>query len=315
MKNSLVVKNNDLIEARYDLSLLEQKIILYSVSKIDTNNNSFNLIRLDVKEISKMIGTDVDRYSEFSNIANGLMDRKVYLKDRPKLDVRWLASSEYIGNGMIELEFSEKLIPYLLQLKSRFTRYQLKNIINLKNKHSLRIYELLKQYETIGHRKFELNELKTILFIENQYERVYDFERFVLKIAKEEINKYTDISIDYEKIKTGRRVTDILFKVDCKDTNRKEYINYLNEVYQIKDMQKSMGLKDENFDSEQIINIYEKAVDMIEDEEIAIFEYIRLNFQYIKGKKGIRSTYSYLLQAIKEDYASARGQISIGHYL
>lgn len=101
MKNSLVIKNNDLIEARYDLNLLEQKIILYSVSKIDTNKDKFNLIRLEVKEIAEMIGTDIDRYSEFSNIANGLMDRRIYLKDRPKLDVRWLASSEYIGKGII----------------------------------------------------------------------------------------------------------------------------------------------------------------------------------------------------------------------
>lgn len=101
MKNSLVIKNNDLIEARYDLNLLEQKIILYSVSKIDTNKDKFNLIRLEVKELAEMIGTDIDRYSEFSNIANGLMDRRIYLKDRPKLDVRWLASSEYIGKGII----------------------------------------------------------------------------------------------------------------------------------------------------------------------------------------------------------------------
>lgn len=313
MKNSLVVKNNDLIEARYDLNLLEQKIILYSVSKINTDKSKFNLIRLEIKEIAEMIGTNIDRYSEFSNIANGLMDRKVYLKDRPKLDIRWLASSEYIGNGIIELEFSEKLIPYLLQLKAKFTRYQLKNIINLKNKHSLRIYELLKQYETIGKRKFELNEFKNILFIENQYERIYDFERFVLKIAKEEINQNTDINIEYEKIKTGRKITDILFKIESKDQERKIYIDFLNEFYNIKEMKSKMGLKDANFSHEQTMSIYEKAVEKVGNEDIDIFEYIRLNYLNIKDKA--RNSYSYLLKALDNDYASAIAQINLDYYI
>lgn len=315
MKNSLVVKNNDLIEARYDLNLLEQKIILYSVSKIDTNKNSFNVITLEVKEISRMLGTNIDRYSEFSSIANGLMDRKVYLKDRPKLDVRWLASSEYIGNGLIELEFSEKLIPYLLQLKSKFTRYQLKNIINLKNKYSLRIYELLKQYETIGKRKFNLDELKNILFIEGQYNRIYDFKKHVLDKAKDEINIHTDIEVGYTQIKTGRKITDILFEIDSKNEYKKDYVNYLNKTYNIKEMQNKMGLKNENLNSEQIIHIYQKTVEMIDENEIAIFEYIRLNYLYVKNKKNARNIYSYLLKAIKKDYASAKGQISLDYYL
>ena len=45
----------------------------------------------------------------------------------------WVSSIDYIKDtGLIELEFSEKLIPYLLQLKEQFTRYELKNILHLK---------------------------------------------------------------------------------------------------------------------------------------------------------------------------------------
>lgn len=317
MENGLVVKSNKLIEARYELSLNEQKLILYSVSKIDRSKENFNIVTVGVKDFFRLLDTSTERYTELREIIRGLRGKEIII-DTPEGEIitGWLSSIEYKRDtGTIDLEFSQKLIPYLLQLKERFTRYQLRNILYLKSKYGIRLYELMKQYQSIGKREFKLEEIKGILFIEDQYERIYDLERFVLKPAKEEINKYTDINIYYEKMKTGRRITSLLFKIDCKDKDRKEYVNYLNETYQVKDMQKSMGLKDENFDSEQIINIYEKAVEMIEDEEIAIFEYIRLNYQHIEGKKGVRNTYSYLLKAIKEDYASARIQINLGYYL
>lgn len=319
MENGLVVKHNDLITARYDLNLVEQKIILYAVTKIDTNKEKFNIINIKVQEVAELMESEsIRRYSEFRNVANGLMDRKVYLKDRPNLDVRWLASSEYVGNGVIELEFSEKLIPYLLQLKKRFTRYELKNILYLKNKHSIRIYELMKQYENIGKRKFELEEFKKLLMIEGQYERVYDLDRFVLNIAADEINKSTDININFKKIKKGRKVVGLLFTIDSKNKDEKVYIEFLNEFYDIKDMKLKMGLKDEKFNAEQIIKIYEKAVEMLgetHEDEIDIFEYVRLNYLEMKRTKGVRNPFGYLLDALARDKAGAKGQISIDHYI
>ena len=304
MENGLVVKHNDLITARYDLNLVEQKLVLYSVTKIDTSKEKFNVIQIKVQEIAELMESEsVRRYSEFRKIANGLMDRKVFLKDRPNLDVRWLASSEYIGDGVIELEFSEKLTPYLLQLKERFTRYELKNIINLKNKHSIRVYELLKQYEKIGKREFDLEEFKELLMIEDQYERIYDLDRFVLNIAVDEINEFTDINIGFEKIKKGRRVVGLLFTIDSKEKDEKVYIEFLNESYNIQEMKAKMGLNDENFNSKQIMSIYEKAVEKAGNEDIDLFEYIRLNYLHIKDKA--RNKYAYLLKAVENDYATA----------
>ena len=49
--------------------------------------------------------------------------------------------------------------------------------------------------------------------IEGQYERVYDLERRILKPSMEEKTS-TDILIYYDKIKTGRRITSILFTIE-----------------------------------------------------------------------------------------------------
>ena len=167
MEKNLVVKHNDLIEAKYDLNLNELKIILYAVSKLDREKEKFNLLTLNIREFFNLLGTTQERYSEIREIIKELRKKEIIVKkDGNELIVGWLSSIEYLGDqGEIELEFSEKLMPYLLQLKERFTRYELKNILYFKNKYSIRIYELLKQYEKIGKREINIKELRGYLGI------------------------------------------------------------------------------------------------------------------------------------------------------
>ena len=316
MKKNLVVKHNDLIEAKYDLNLNELKIILYAVSKLDRDKEKFNLLTLNIREFFNLLGTTQERYSEIREIIKELRKKEIIVKkDGNELIVGWLSSIEYLGDqGEIELEFSEKLMPYLLQLKERFTRYELKNVLYFKNKYSIRIYELLKQYEKIGKREINIKELRGYLGIkEGEYKRFDNFDRVILKGTKEEINEHTDIEINYEKIKTGRRITSILFTIEAKDQDKKVYIDFLNEFYDIKEMKFKMGLKEENFSTEQVMSVYEKAVEKAGNEDIDLFEYVRLNYNYIKSKA--RNKYSYLLKALENDYASAIGQISLDYYI
>lgn len=315
MGNKLVVKANKLIEARYNLSLNEQKVILYAVSKLDREKDKFNILELETREFVKLLGTTSSRYVEIKKLIVGLMKKQVSIETvESDLVANWVSSIKHIKNtGIIELEFSENLMPYLLQLKKSFTRYELKNVLYLKNKYSIRIYELLKQYETIGKREFELEEFKKLLVIDNQYERFYDLNRFVLEKAKEEINDSTDLIIDYEKITRGRKIIGLLFKIESQDQEKEIYIDFLNEFYNIKEMKSKMGLGEENFSTEQIMCIYEKAVEKAGNEDIDLFEYVRLNYNHIKSKA--RNKYSYLLKALENDYASAIGQISLDYYI
>lgn len=309
MKNNLVVKSNQLIEAKYELNLNEQKIILYAVSKLDREKENFNLLSLNIRKFTELLGTTQERYTEIREIVRELRGKEIIIKtEERELITGWLSSIEYLKDkGIIELEFSQKLIPYLLQLKSKFTRYQLENILNLKSKYSIRLYELMKQYESIGKREFKLKELKKILFVENQYERMYDLERFVLKPAEEEINKNTDIFINYEKIKTGRRITGFLFKIESKDQRKEIFTNDIQEL------RTKMNLKGSKFNDIQILDIYEKAVEKVGNKDIDIFGYIKLNYFHIKDKA--RNKYSYLLNALDNDYASAISQISLDYYI
>ena len=316
MVNKLVVKSNDLIEARYKLNLNEQKIILYAVTMLDRTKDKFNIISLNVKEFTELIGTTTERYTEIREVVRELRKKEIIINtSESELITGWLSSIDYIkDSGMIELEFSEKLIPYLLQLKEKFTRYQIKNILPLKNKHSIRIYELMKQYQTIGHRTFNIDELKEILMLDDKYKEFKNFNRFVIKQTMEEINEYTDIDIDFELIKKGRNVVSIKYIIKPKDDG--SYIKYLNENYNISEFKLKSGLENENFNAEQVIELFTIATEVLTDpEQEDLFEYIRLNYLHILKNKSVINRYSYLKKALEEDFAAARGQIKFAYNL
>lgn len=76
MEKNLVVKHNDLIEAKYDLNLNELKIILYAVSKLDREKEKFNLLTLNIREFFNLLGTTQERYSEIREIIKELRKKK-----------------------------------------------------------------------------------------------------------------------------------------------------------------------------------------------------------------------------------------------
>ncbi len=316
MENDLVVKSNDLIEARYSLNLNEQKVILYAVSKLDRSSEKFNVLSLNIREFTEIIGTTSERYTEIREIVRELRKKEIIINtEKKELITGWLSSIEYIkDSGTVELEFSEKLIPYLLQLKARFTRYQLKNVLYLKNKYSIRIYELLKQYEVIKKRTFTVAELKKILVIEDKYQDFRNFDTWVIKTSLKEINEKTDLNIAYEKNKKGRAIDSLTFSIKSKENKR--YIEYLDQTYNIKEFKEKSGLERENFDSKQIIELFTIATEvLVESEQEDLFEYIKLNYLHMIKNKAIKNKYAYLKKALKEDHAVARGQIKLDYRL
>lgn len=100
----------------------------------------------------------------------------------------------------------------MLKLKDQFTKYYLKNVSKLKSQYSIRLYELLKQYESIGQRREKIEDLRAMLGIdENEYSIFRNFKQWVLKRAHSEITQKTDIDFEYKVIKLSRKPIEILF--------------------------------------------------------------------------------------------------------
>ena len=319
--NKLVVKHNKLIEFKGRMTTNELKLFSLIIADIrEEQEGTLEGYKIDISVLRKTT-EHKDFYNYLKEVAFKLEEKSIEVENinekgkKESFKMRLIYRPFIVEDSdILEVLIDKELIPYVIDLKKEFTRYQIENILKLKSNYSIRIYELLKQYEKIGRREISIKDLRKYLgILDNEYSRFYDFEKRILIQSKEEINRVTDILIDYEKMKTKRRITSILFKIEPKDQEDKIYIEYLNEFYDIKDMKIKMGLSEENFNSNQIMAIYEKAIEKAGNEDIDIFEYIRLNYLFIKPKA--RNPYSYLLDALENDRAAAIGQIGFDYYL
>ena len=226
--NRQVRKSNDLIQhARFSLNTVQQKIVLYLISQIQPWDHEFQCYDFNVLDFCRICGIDNDsgrNYTEIKEEIKKLSDKSYWLTledgDSEAL-IRWIESPVFRKrSGIIRLRLNEHLKPYLLQLKEKYTEYQLIYTLHFKSKYSIRLYELicsvhfhdLYEYK----RTFKLDKLKQYLDCE-KYKDYRDFRRDVLEKAIKEINKYSDKTVTFEPITVGRKVVEIELTITAKD--------------------------------------------------------------------------------------------------
>lgn len=219
-ENYLVTQSNNLIEARHKkpLTAREQKIVLTMVGMIQPSDEDFKDYRISVKSFSEMLGLKGSvKYTQMKGIAENLMSKTVEIpkKNGGWILANWISSAEYKeGEGVIELSFSPKLKPYMLQLKNQFTSYRLSNVLNLNSTYSIRLYELMKKWQHLGKWRCSVEDLRGKLGVgEKRYPRYANLKARVLVPAIAEVNEKTDLFIRFNEIKNGRSVERIEFTV------------------------------------------------------------------------------------------------------
>lgn len=223
-----VVKSNKMIQGKYKMSALEQKLVLTLCSKIKSDDDMFMEFTMTVNEFANFLGIDNKDY-EFNRtlkrkckiLNNKDIEMNLGTKENPDwLFFHWFEYIRYIpGTATIKMKFSPVLEPYLLNLKETYTKYRLGYVINFKSEYSFRFYEIMKQYESIGERTITIEEIKDLLMIDkDKYTKYSHLKAKVIQKAIEEINKYSDIKINLEKEeKEGKKVVGLVFSINKND--------------------------------------------------------------------------------------------------
>lgn len=230
LQSYYVVKSNELIQkTRYSMTVQQQKLILFAISKIKKGDLPNQEYELSIDEICSVCGLDLDEGGTYyKRIKEDLLKLTtriwVQFSDRSEGTVSWLADAYIMPlSGTVTVRFHERMAPFLFELQSRYTQYHLSEVLVFKSKYSIRLYELIRSYLTQdelreGKEKeiwFSVDELKRLLSAEN-YTLWNDFNRFVLKKAVGEINQCSDlIRVKYDTYKTCKQVTRINFIVEC----------------------------------------------------------------------------------------------------
>ncbi|MBF0012566.1 replication initiation protein [Enterococcus casseliflavus] len=217
-----VIKANSLIQkTTYNLTSTEQKLILSMIKNIDITSKNLGIFKFHIRDFCDIMGLKYngkiisDIKEAITRLASD--DKKFWIEE---IDEKGKKSSTYfswigsvqITESVVEISMGQHMLKYLIGLNEYFTQYNFWNIIYLKSKYSIRLFELLKSYENIGKLRISVAELRK-KFQANQ--KLYgDFKRTVLLKSKEEINKYTDIQIDFVEIKNGKSVEFIEFTIN-----------------------------------------------------------------------------------------------------
>lgn len=137
------------------------------------------------------------------------------------VDKWYLDTSEGVKSVQIRLDPDMK--PYLLRLKSNYTKYEYAYTLRMTHKATPRLYELLKSYhydKTKPYDKsFSVDELRQLLDADDKasYQQFRYFRSVVLEPAVEEITEQTDIIVTMQAVKQGRTVVEVVFHIQPKD--------------------------------------------------------------------------------------------------
>ena len=214
-KRNIVKQDYHLVNAKYKLNTSELKFILTALTQIDVDDKEFTEYEIKVSELEQRLQSKQNE-TRLKQFAKKLLSKPLEVPTKKGWIVfNWFADIEYIsGESKFVVTISEKLKPYLLELKARFVKYNLKYILPLSSNYSIRLYQLFKEYEKLTKRTFTVDELQELLQVPKSYKLKYnDFKKKVLQVAEKELIENCDIFFEYEEIKQGRKVTEILFRI------------------------------------------------------------------------------------------------------
>ena len=235
MKNrNIVVHSDKITKGRSKLSLSEMKAFLATITTIDAKNDTdFKEVTLTKKEFCG--DTNLD-FRTVKSVCKTLL-KQVYEIENNQV---WKAYPIYQmfeydkKTDEVKFKFNDYMRPYLLELTQKFTKYQIKNIINMTSKYSIRTYQLLKDLRDVKrHIEFEIEDFCDKLEVPKSKRQWGNFQSDIMQTAIKEINELTDIRIlgIFPERKRGKKVLSFSIKFcyeyEYEDMKRIEHIGLI----------------------------------------------------------------------------------------
>lgn len=230
---NLIVKDNAFIEASYSLDTVEQRLIFLAIleaRKLGDNIEQVLNQTLTIHAQSYMQQFDVARntaYEALKRGVNGLFEAEFnytqLVESSNKVEFfrsRFVQKISYVDElGVVRLIFANDVVPLIVGLEKKFTKYEIEQIKGLQSRYAIRLYELLIKWRSKGKTdEISMSALRNCFgLLDGEYIRMHHFKSRVLDLAIAQINEHTDITAEYEQYKQGRTITGFTFKFKHKD--------------------------------------------------------------------------------------------------
>ena len=224
----LVVKDNALINASYNLDLVEQRLILLAIIEARESGKGINANDpLIIHAESYINQFNVHRngaYKALKDACDDLFARQFsYQSLSEKGNIqnhrsRWVSEVIYVEReAVVKLIFSPAIIPLITRLEEQFTKYDIEQVRELSTGYAVRLYEILIAWRSTGKTPIiEIQEFRKKLgVLDTEYKQMNDFKKRVLDPSINQINDKTDIKVKVEQHKTGRTISGFSFQVQA----------------------------------------------------------------------------------------------------
>lgn len=207
-ETAIVEKRNVLNELKTTLhSLQELRFFTIYLSKINPYDKNTRIVRFPLSEFQRIMNFGKLNTAQLKASAASILKAQILL---PKANggfkgVNFFETfdvdQDSSGEWYVEINATNAALPFLFDFKDRYFKYELWNALRLTAPSQIRMYELLKQYETIGRREIEVSKLQELLGV--NYNRWDRFKDKVLDSCQKALKETTDICYTYERGKTG----------------------------------------------------------------------------------------------------------------
>ena len=227
----LIVKDNALMNASYNLALVEQRLILLAIIEARETGKGINANDpLTVHASSYINQFNVERHTAYQALKDACKDlfarqfsyQEKRERGRINITSRWVSQIGYMDDtATVEIIFAPAVVPLITRLEEQFTQYDIEQISGLSSAYAVRMYELLICWRSTGKTPIiELEEFrKRIGVLDTEYTRTDNLKMRVIELALKQINEHTDITASYEQHKKGRVITGFSFKFKQKKKN------------------------------------------------------------------------------------------------
>lgn len=219
------VMQNRMIEAWNSMSVDEKRIFILASPIVRLNPmNESSKFTITAKDFAEACDIEIgSAYSQLKKAADALRGRYFsYINTKGRrVSVHWVIRIEY-GDGKISFYFTNEVL-FMLSIFNHnhpYTKFTIKEVLQLKGSHSIQLYQLLKQYESIGYRDFKEEEFRNIFELQEKYALLWNLKKRVIAPAILEINKSTELQVSFENLKNGKKITGFRFLIGRKDATK-----------------------------------------------------------------------------------------------
>ena len=161
---------------------MEIRIVNLAISKLNptrslSQNRRFEFSVQDFLDCNSGISDHKNAYDNVKNAVLRLSNIWVQVEPLSGYDyseISLLTDRSYTkGKGRFMIEFHEKAMPYLAEIRNNYTSILLETFGALKSEYSLKMYEILSRWAFKGLVSIKLDELKILLDVVGMYDRLF----------------------------------------------------------------------------------------------------------------------------------------------